>query len=51
MPEDHRSPAARLRQRIAATPRTTVDAQGRPTQRYVYTYDEHGNLIKAEPVE
>lgn len=45
------SQSEKLRRRIANTPRPKVDAQGKPTQRYVYTYDELGRLIKAEPID
>lgn len=51
MADNHLSPQERLARRIANTPRPTVDAQGKPTSQYVYTYDGLGNLKKAEPVE
>ncbi|WP_181038957.1 hypothetical protein [Arthrobacter sp. Y81] len=51
MNENNLSPEARMKRRIASTPRPTVDAQGRRITSYTYTYDDLGNFIKAEPIE
>ena len=51
MNENNLSTEARIKRRIASTPRPTVDAQGRQTTSYRYIYDDLGTFIQAEPLD